>query len=317
MIFKRFFLYLYIMKVIKLKESDLVGAIKNVLNEQGTTTRCDYKNWQNGDGKSKPKITLTQGATGVNATYQGPETGFCIQHSKGSTGDSIHQLAGVVSVTVSPLLKQLYGQGVFVKPDLKKIQMIKRDNFFQIYIPFIQTTEDKAITNFNERGGWGHDGANSLTQFIQTINNPQYGLIEKETKVASGGSSPDITENWVSFRDLNVYPIKTKQTTQQSAPKQQTQTQGGQDIASIIELSENASTSLRLKSPLAAGKYFEFMIQNDTFGCTWRNTINAPYSDDNMRLQVSNKGGKLTLIIVTGDGKKVEMRADGTSCKKL
>lgn len=179
-----------------------------VLHEQ-SSAGCEYGNWQNGDGINKPKITVTESENGVVASYQGPETGFCIQHSKGSKSDSIHQLAGVVRVIVSTYLKKLYSQGVYVKPNLKGINMIKRNNFFKIEIPFEKTTEDKAITNFNERGGWGHSGADTLRSFLSTIeNNPQYGMIDKITKVASGGDSPDITENWVSFRDLKTYPIK-------------------------------------------------------------------------------------------------------------
>lgn len=179
-----------------------------ILYEQ-TSERCDYKDWKNGDGVNRPKITVSKSASEIVATYQGPETGFCIQHAKGNKGDSLHQLAGVVRVVVSTYLKELYSQGVFVKPDLNKIEMVKRDNFFQIKIPFVKTTEDKAITNFNERGGWGHSGSDQVESFLSTIeNNPQYGMIDKATKVASGGKSADITETWISFRDLKTYPIK-------------------------------------------------------------------------------------------------------------
>jgi|694.fasta_scaffold00011_296 hypothetical protein len=180
-----------------------------VINEQ-SSTGCNYSDYQNGDGIKKPKITVTKSPTGVDLTYEGPETGFCIQHSKGSTGDSIHQLAGVTRVIVSQYLKELYKQGTFVYPDLKNIGMTKKDKFFSINVPFVKTTESKAITNFNERGGWGHTGNDSFNDFLSTISDTtKYGLVTKETKVASGGNSPDITENWVSFRDLEKFPIMT------------------------------------------------------------------------------------------------------------
>jgi hypothetical protein len=314
------------MKVIKIKELDLVNAIENVLNEQQSGNKCEYKNWTNGDGINKPKITVQQSENGVIGTYIGPETGFCIQHSKGSTKDTLHQLAGVVSVTVSPLLKTLYNQGKFVRPSLKDISMLKDDNFFKISIPFMSTTEDNAITNFNERGGWGHDAAQPIAAFMGTIegNPKKYGLIEKETKTASGGNSANIIEHWVSFRDFETFPIKTQPKTEFPKPPQkpespaqqpapvQSQTQ---DIASLVELSENASTSVRLKSPLSVGKYFEFYLQDKTYGCTWKNTINEPYEDDKMRLQLSNRGGQFTVFLVTGDGEKIKMRADGINCK--
>ena len=318
--FKRFFLYLYSMKVIKLKESDIVNAIKNVINEAENTNKCEYINWRNGDGVNKPKITVQQSENGVIATYIGPETGFCIQHSKGSTDDTLHQLAGVVSVTVAPLLKILYSRGKFVKPSLKDIDMQKDNNFFKISVPFVSTTEDKAITNFNERGGWGHKALGPITEFMGTIegNPKKYGLIEKKTKVASGGESADITEHWVSFRDLETYPIKTKKEERPQPPmNQQTATsnvpQESEDIFKIIELSENASTSVKLVSPLRKGKYFEFLLGNKIYGCTWKNSINEPFSDDNMRLFLSNKGG-LTAYIKTSDGDTIPLRANGINC---
>lgn len=203
-----------------------VKELMGLLLEQ--SQGCNYKNWQSGDGIKRPKITESKSPDGVTLTYQGPETGFCIQHSKGSTTDSLHQLAGAVRVVVSEYLKELYAQGSFVRPDLKNIIMIKKNNYFEIQIPFIKTTEDKAITNFNERGGWGHDGSGPLEDFLSSIRNPKYGLIDTERKIASGGKSADITETWVSFRDLEKYPIKSKssQSTldQKPTPSQPTST---------------------------------------------------------------------------------------------
>jgi len=34
-----------------------------------------------------------------------------------------------------------------------------------------------------------------------------------------------------------------------------------------------------------------------------------------MRLQLSNRGGQFTVFLVTGDGEKIKMRADGINCK--
>ncbi len=184
-----------------------VKEIMGLLNEQAG---CEYSQYKNGDGINKPKITVQQSENGVYATYIGPETGFCIQHAKGSTRDTLHQLAGVVRVVVSGYLKTLYKQGIFVKPSLKDIDMQKDNNFFKISVPFVKTTEDKAITNFNERGSWGGNAMDTIHEFLSTINNERYGLINTVTKYASGGKSADITEHWVSFRDLETFPIQTK-----------------------------------------------------------------------------------------------------------
>jgi hypothetical protein len=106
--------------------------------------------------------------------------------------------------------------------------MTKRDKYFSINVPFNTTTEDKAITNFNERGGWGHDGKDTFKQFLSTISDAtKYGMITTVTKIASGGKSPNITENWVSFRDISTYPIVGKPsqlTPQPSQPKTQPNT---------------------------------------------------------------------------------------------
>jgi hypothetical protein len=209
------------MKKFIITESDKqnILGMYGLINEQ--SSGCQFENYQNGDGVKKPKISVSKSPSGVELVYEGPETGFCIQHSKGSTGDSIHQLAGVTRVVVSKYLKELYGNGDYVYPDLKNITMVKNNMYFKINVPFVKTTEDKAITNFNERGGWGHDGISSLNDFKSSISDKnKYGLVSVVTKVASGGNSPDITEHWISFRDLSTYPIKGGNTSNNSDKKE-------------------------------------------------------------------------------------------------
>jgi hypothetical protein len=193
--------------LLKEEEKNEILNMYGIIKEQ---TACNWENYQNGDGMSKPKINISKSESGVSASYQGPETGFCIQHAQGSTKDSLHQLAGVVRKVVSDYLKELYNSQNYVYPVLENISMTKKNNFFSINVPFAKTTEDKAITNFNERGGWGHDGSNTLQQFLSSISDEtKYALINVIKKVASGGNSPDITENWVSFRDIQKFPIKS------------------------------------------------------------------------------------------------------------
>jgi hypothetical protein len=193
--------------LLKEEEKNEILNMYGIIKEQ---TACNWENYQNGDGMSKPKINISKSESGVSASYQGPETGFCIQHAQGSTKDSLHQLSGVVRKVVSDYLKELYNSQKYVYPVLENISMTKKNNFFSINVPFAKTTEDKAITNFNERGGWGHDGSNTLQQFLSSISDEtKYALINVIKKVASGGNSPDITENWVSFRDIQKFPIKS------------------------------------------------------------------------------------------------------------
>jgi hypothetical protein len=161
--------------LLKEEEKNEILNMYGIIKEQ---TACNWENYQNGDGMSKPKINISKSESGVSASYQGPETGFCIQHAQGSTKDSLHQLAGVVRKVVSDYLKELYNSQNYVYPVLENISMTKKNNFFSINVPFAKTTEDKAITNFNERGGWGHDGSNTLQQFLSSISDEtKYALI--------------------------------------------------------------------------------------------------------------------------------------------
>lgn len=190
--------------------TEQVSRIKSMMGLITEQIACEWENYKNGDGVSRPKITVNTNDNGVTVTYQGPETGVCIQHKNGSTSDSLHQTCGVTRKVVSKYLKDLYSRGTFVYPDLNGITMSKSDNFLQITIPFVKTTEDKAITNFNERGGWGHTGDDTAKEFETSISNPsKYTMVNKIQKVASGGNSGDITETWFSFRDIVAYPIKT------------------------------------------------------------------------------------------------------------
>jgi hypothetical protein len=189
------------------EELSRIKSMMGLITEQSS---CEWENYKNGDGVSRPKITVNTNDNGVTVTYQGPETGVCIQHKNGSTSDSLHQTCGVTRKVVSKYLKDLYSRGTFVYPDLNGITMSKSDNFLQITIPFVKTTEDKAITNFNERGGWGHTGDDTAKEFETSISDPsKYTMVNKIQKVASGGKSADITETWFSFRDIVTYPIKT------------------------------------------------------------------------------------------------------------
>jgi hypothetical protein len=191
---------------------------------------CHWENWTNGDGISKPKIDVQKTTAGVTVTFKGPESGFCIQHKQGLKGDTIHQTAGVTRIEVGNYLKQLYNSGTYVYPDLDNIIMNKDNNYFSITVPLVKTTEDKSIMNFNERGSWGGNGEDILSEYLKTIQNKpeQYINIKVVQKVASGGNSSNITENWVSFRDIVNYPIKTK--SQDSKEKTDNQSTDNQKI---------------------------------------------------------------------------------------
>jgi len=184
--------------------------------------RCDqWKNgtFQQGDGVKTPKITITKTPSLIEGTYEGPDSAGCIQRASFNDRDTPHQLAGIlVFYEAAPYLKQLYKQGIYVKPDMKGITMERVPNkLFKISIPLIKTTEDKAVTSINERGGMGHTG--DLTEISNIENSADHKLIEKRTITAG-----DMTETFICFRNIKNYPIKTSSQNVQSQQNQKSQT---------------------------------------------------------------------------------------------
>lgn len=168
--------------------------------------RCDV--WKNntfvqGDGIKTPRITITKTPDLIEGLYEGPDKGGCIQRSNFNDQDTPHQLAGItVFYEAAPYLKELYKNGIFVKPDMEKITMERIPNKkFKISIPLIKTTEDKAVTSINERGGMGHEG--DLTEIENILNNPDHVFLETK-RVQSG----DMTETFICFRNIKNFPIK-------------------------------------------------------------------------------------------------------------
>ena len=194
-----------------------IKQMMGILNEQEKKAPpCYYRDWQNGDGITKPKVTITKSdKTGVTVVYEGPETGFCIARAVGSIDDTIHQLENVANDETSSKLKELYNNGIYVKPNLSEIKMTKKDNYHDIDIPFIPTTEDKAITSFARRGSWGSPNnakAQFKTKLDEIYGDTRFGLIEKTDNpiIARGGEKGNIIEYFLAFRDLQAFPIKSK-----------------------------------------------------------------------------------------------------------
>jgi len=186
-----------------------IERIKSIMGiyEQQSQGRCDqWKNgtFVNGDGITTPKITITKTPTLIEGLYEGPDAGGCIQRSKFNDKDTPHQLAGItVFYEAAPYLKELYKNGTYVKPDMKNITMERNPNeMFKISIPLIPTTEDKAITSINERGGMGHEG--NLTEITNIENDPN-NILQEKVKIKAG----DITETFICFRNKINFPIKT------------------------------------------------------------------------------------------------------------
>jgi len=178
----------------------------NLITEATACTQWSDKTFVNGDGITKPKITIEKTETKVTGTYEGPEKGFCIQSAEGNPKDSVHQLAGItVFHECGPYLKELYKAGTYVRPNLKGVTLERKKNYYKISIPLEKTTEDRAITSINQRGSWqGGEGNIDTTEFNSAKTRPMF---YTETLKSTGIS--DMTEYFFCWRNLQEFPIKT------------------------------------------------------------------------------------------------------------
>jgi hypothetical protein len=238
-----------------------IYRIKSIMGiyEQKTLppTRCDqWKNgtFVNGDGITTPKITITKTPTLIEGLYEGPDSGGCIQRGDVNNNDTPHQLAGItVFYEAAPYLKELYKNGTYVKPDMPNIKMERIQNkMFKISIPLIPTTEDKAITNMNERGGMLHGG--DLTEIKKIQNDPNYILKELVKKTAD-----DITETFICFRNIVDFPIKT--VTSKTTTGQQPTPTTSQSTTKEFEITKKYLNNTKSDDTKSDSLYPEFIKQ--------------------------------------------------------
>ena len=178
----------------------------NLITEATACTQWKDNTFVNGDGVKTPKITIDKTETKVTGTYEGPESGFCIQSAEGNKNDSVHQLAGItVFHECGPYLKELYKAGTYVRPNLKGVTLERKKNYYKISIPLEKTTEDKAITSINQRGSMGGgEGGIDVAEYNSAKSRPMF---YSETLKSIGIS--DMTEYFFCWRNLQEFPIKT------------------------------------------------------------------------------------------------------------
>ena len=332
------------MKVIKIKELDLVNTIKNILTEQSGGNLIP-ENGYNAISKIESVYSYTEPSTGKikGGTYTGKEKEPYIRdYIKATIGtdnwfkmDELFRtqlyaymyqtdsngpmrmwwIAGLAQAINPKIDRASISKKPLGDPNVDKaINLIKKacEDFSinKYYNSWLEVVDNQySVTGSAHKDNYKNVWKNrprAITRLMkgddwETVKNEFNGdtVIQKETEVSKK-------------QPVQQTVAQKQQPTQQPASVQQ-QTQ---DIASLVDLSENATTTVKVKSPLAVGKYFEFYLQNKTYGCTWKNTINEPYEDDKMRLQLSNRGGQFTVFLVTGDGEKIKMRADGIDCKE-
>jgi len=184
----------------------IISPIRLIEVKEGRCDQWKNKTFVSGDGINSPKIIITKTPYKIEGLYEGPDKGWCIQRAKYSSNDSPHQLAGItVFYEAAPYLKYLYKKGTYVT--IGKITMKRLiDKMFKITIPLNSTTENKAITNINERGGMGHTAKNIYKIFADGIKNKSSMQLIGEQTV----NSEDITEHFIYWRDISDFPIQKK-----------------------------------------------------------------------------------------------------------
>ena len=165
--------------------------------------------FKNGDGVKTPKITVNKSNDFIEVIYQGPEIGFSIESAVYNPGDSIHQMSNVFTYESNKHLLELYNQGIYLKPNMDKIEFEKKPKYFRIKINFSITDEPNAILRINRRGGMGHP-ATSGKKEMNTKCKEYFGCDNIHTY-----KSGSITEHFICYRNSEVKKVINEITTQQ------------------------------------------------------------------------------------------------------
>lgn len=192
--------------VISEEEIRSIRKMYGLLTEDGT--RCDYKDWVNGDGKTKPKITENITDSKAEFTYEGPMSGFCIQSSTGDKDDSIHQLSGVAAILTGAHMKKSQINKTCVYPNIEDVKMTLEPNYFKIEIPLLNLEIDHGAcsTSIDRRGGLNQrtQPKQYFNQMITAIEaNDNLILLEKKEDVTAVSSDNKnyIVEHWAVWID--------------------------------------------------------------------------------------------------------------------
>lgn len=160
--------------------------------------------FKNGDGIKTPKITVNKSNEFVEVIYQGPETGFSLESAVYNPNDTIHQMSNVFTYETNKHLLDLYQQGIFLIPEMDKIEFEKKSKYFRIKIHFSPTNEESAILKVNRRGGMGHLASSGKKEMVNKCN--EYFGCEDVYTYKSG----NIVEYFISYRNSSIKKTLTE-----------------------------------------------------------------------------------------------------------
>jgi hypothetical protein len=336
------------MKIIKLKESDLVNAIKNILNEQsggsmipenGYKAISDIESVYSFTDPSTGKIT-GRSLTGkeqegniknyvgntigldnwfkINELFRTQLYAYMYQTDSGKGGMRMWWIAGLAQA-INPKInratiskKKLDDKNVKQAIDLIK-EACQNNTINTYYTKWLSVVDNQySVTGSAHKDNYENVWKNRPKAIERLMNGESWGLVKKE---------------------FNSKTTTKQQPTQQpaAAPKQQQPvaskpvTAQGLGFLQLLEkvfdykMEGDTATAFNIVSPLNAGR-IDFKFSKGTYSCAWGLKPDEPYFDDNMKFQLVQRGGNITTTIVTGDGDKIPIDPkyfNGMSCRAI
>jgi peptidoglycan hydrolase-like protein with peptidoglycan-binding domain len=185
----------------KIRVKKKLFEVLDIKNLYKLINESEKKSWskglfQNGDGITTPKITINKTDSFFDIKYEGPESGFNIESAVLNPNDSIHQLSNVFTYEVNKHLESLFQKGIYVQPDMEKIQLIKKPKYFEIKVEFDEVNEENAITRMDRRGGMGHPATKGKSEMERKCS--EYSGCEKVYTIKDG----NIVEHFISYNRI-------------------------------------------------------------------------------------------------------------------
>jgi len=339
------------MKLIKLKESDLVNTIKNILNEQSGGNLIPEKGY-NAISKIESVYSFTDPSTGkiTGGKYTGKEKESYIRNYVESTigldnwfkMDELFRtqlyaymyqtdsngpmrmwwIAGLAQAIDSKIDRTSISKKPLGDANVTKaIDLIKKacqdfsiNKYYNSWLRVVDT--QYSLTGSAHKDNYKNVWKNRPRAIERLMKGENWETVKKEF------NSDTVT--------VPQQPAAQQQktTTQQPAAQQQKTSIQGVGLMELLDkvldyrMSDYATpgkpnnTSLKINSPLLGDNIF-FTIQNKVFGCEWGYDIKEPWYDDNMKLQLANQDGKITATVVTGEGDKLPANINGMSCRQI
>ena len=342
------------MKIIKLKESDLVNAIKNILNEQSGGSMIpengyqaisdiesvySYTNPSTGkitgqsltgkeqEGNIKNYVNSTIGLDNwfkINELFRTQLYAYMYQTDSGEGGMRMWWIAGLAQAINPKINRASISKKPLDNENVKQaIDLIKKacqdDTINSYYTKWLSVVDNQySLTGSAHKDNYKNVWKNRPKAIERLMKGEDWNVVKKEFNSSSVTQQP------------KQQPVVAKQqpvaTTQKQQPvASKPVTAQGIGFLQLLEkvfdykMEGDTATAFNIVSPLNAGR-IDFKFSKGTYSCAWGLKPDEPYFDDNMKFQLVQRGGNITTTIVTGDGDKIPIDPkyfNGMSCRAI